>query len=266
MNDLDCPESSRLRPSSRRMSLVQALKPANKASPLPAPGCVTTLMSGRHCRATAMVSSTECPSTSTTSLTQSGKRTEHQGKVLRLVLDGDHHADGRHDRQLLRDRPILRAQALAGRPVHPFSRDSMPVRRRRPCPTLRRGPLARRKFPSHADLPFCRPTPSQITAVLPVDVVPTSLNYLPQPRQMSTRNRPTRSAWPHVESSVVGSGAEETAVITTVAWCQYPLPQRAHTPRRARSPRRAASVEKRERDGAQHVRTSARVFPWGADR
>ena len=81
-----------------------------------------------------------------------GKRAQHHWQVPRLVLDRDHHADRRHDRQLLREGPVSSEQALVGRPGQRFSRHRTSVRCRRLCPTRRRAPGARRKCPSHCRL------------------------------------------------------------------------------------------------------------------
>ena len=109
-----------------------------------------------------------------------GKRAQHHWQVPRLVLDRDHHADRRHDRQLLREGPVLSEQALVWA-AWPTVQPPPDVRSlQTPLSHCAGAPPAPvENFPPIADLPFCRPTPSQITAVLPVDVVPTPLNYLP---------------------------------------------------------------------------------------
>ena len=63
------------------MSPLHAANPATSASPLPVPCWVTILISGRIARATATVSSVECPSTSTTSSTHLGSVANTCGRL-----------------------------------------------------------------------------------------------------------------------------------------------------------------------------------------
>ena len=134
------------------MSPVQAWKPASRASPLPVPGWVTTLMSGRHCRATAMVSSSERPSTSTTSSTQSGRESKTMGRFRASFLTGMTTLTVGAIARCAR-RAGSSEQALVGRPGQRFSRHRTSVRCRRLCTTLSGvAPGARRKCPSHCRL------------------------------------------------------------------------------------------------------------------
>ncbi len=70
------------------MSLVHAAKPADRASPLPLPVCVTTFTLGRSRLATATVSSTELPSTSTISSTHCGMVANTWGRFSASFMAG----------------------------------------------------------------------------------------------------------------------------------------------------------------------------------
>ncbi len=70
------------------MSPVAAAKPQASALPFPVPFWTTTRMSGRIIRATAIVSSVERPSTSTTSSTQSGIRVSTCGRFAASLSVG----------------------------------------------------------------------------------------------------------------------------------------------------------------------------------
>jgi hypothetical protein len=67
---------------------LAAAKPQASALPLPMSVCSTTRMSGRIILATVIVSSTECPSTSTTSSTMSGIRVKTCGRLLASLSVG----------------------------------------------------------------------------------------------------------------------------------------------------------------------------------
>jgi hypothetical protein len=72
-------------PSASTMAMtspVAASNPQASAFPFPRRVCCTTRTSGRSWRATATVSSTECPSTTITSWTSGGSREKTYGRFL----------------------------------------------------------------------------------------------------------------------------------------------------------------------------------------
>ena len=72
-------------PSASTMAMtspVAASNPQASAFPFPRRVCCTTRTSGRSRRATAIVSSTECPSTTITSWTSAGSRAKTYGRFL----------------------------------------------------------------------------------------------------------------------------------------------------------------------------------------